>query len=184
LIIKAKRLDGSPATLGCAVCGREPGDGLGWFLVVEDSWLDRLKVLHWHPILAEQEEMRGVCGKPHLKTLLIHWLTRANLQFAASEAFRLPASSNGGMTVAGSAAAFVTSLVGELAVYREPLSRVWTGSPQALECILEALLGGLTRELPQPAKTGLAEELPEFAMLKLPPDGSRDYALQSHATGA
>lgn len=184
MIIKAMRLEAAPATLGCAVCGREPGYGIGWFLVVEDSWLDRLTILHWHPILAEQKEMRGVCGRLHLKTLLIHWLTRANLQFAASEAFRLPASSNRGMSGAGPGAAFVTSMVGELAVDRESLSRVWTGSPQALECILEALLGELTQELPQPAKTGLAEELPEFAMLKLPPDGSLDYALPRHATGA
>jgi hypothetical protein len=170
--------------MGCTVCGREAGDGLGWFLVVEDSWLDRLKILHWHPILAQQEEMQCVCCKVHLKTLLTHWLNSANLQFAASEAFRLPASSNGEMTVAGAGAAFGTSLVGELAVYRESLSRAWTGSPQALECILEALPGGLSRELLPPAKTGLVEERPEFALLKGPLDGSGYYAFQSQSTGA
>jgi len=31
--------------------------------------------------------------------------------------------------------------VGELAVHRESFSRVWTGSPAALECILNALIG-------------------------------------------
>ena len=168
MIIKTTRLDGPTATLGCAVCGRKAG-GSGWFLVVEDSWLDRLKILHWHPILAEQEEMRGACCKLHLKTLLTHWLACANLKFVASEAFRLPASSNGGTTAAGPGTALVTSLVGELAVYRESLSRVWTGSPQVLECILEALLGGLTREAPHAVKTGPTEELPELTLLKLPP---------------
>jgi hypothetical protein len=184
LITQTARFDVPPEAPGCAVCGREAGDGSGWFLVVENSWLDRLKILHWHPTLAEQGGMRSVCCKLHLKTLLIHWLTCANLQFAASKAFRLPASINGGMTVAGSGTDFVASLVGELAVYRESLSSVWTGSPQALECILEALPGGLTQELLPPAETELAEELPEFPILKLPPEGSLHYAFQNQPAGA
>jgi hypothetical protein len=183
-MMKTMRLDGHAGTMGCAVCGREASDGSGWFLVVEDSWLDRLKILHWHPILAEQEEMQGVCSKLHLKTLLTHWLNNANLQFAASEAFRLPAASNGGMTLACFRAASATTVVGELAVYRESLSRVWTGSQQALECILDALLGGNTREFLEPAKTGSVEELPELALLRPPPDGSRHYGFHSQPTGA
>jgi hypothetical protein len=183
-MVKTTRLNGHLGTMGCSVCGREAGEGSGWFLVVENSWLDRLKILHWHPILAEQEDMRGVCCKLHLKTLLTHWLNCASLQFAASEAFRLPASSNGGMTVVSSRAAFVTIVVGELAVYRESLSRVWTGSQQALECILDALFGGNAREFLEPSKTGSVEELPELALLRPPPDGSLHYGFHSQPTGA
>jgi hypothetical protein len=34
----------------------------------------------------------------------------------------------------------VGRLVGEWAVHRESFSRVWSGSPAALECILDALI--------------------------------------------
>jgi hypothetical protein len=31
-------------------------------------------------------------------------------------------------------------VIGELAVHRESFSRIWSGSPEALECILDALI--------------------------------------------
>ena len=68
MITQTARFDVPPEVPGCAVCGREAGDGSGWFLVVENSWLDRLKILHWHPTLAEQGGMRSVCCKLHLKS--------------------------------------------------------------------------------------------------------------------
>lgn len=167
-----------PAALPCAVCGREAGDGFGWFLVAENSWFDRVKVLRWHPALAEQAEMRGVCCKSHLKRLLAHWLTCANLQIAADTAFQLPASGNGAMVLSG-AAPFSTSLVGELSVYRESLSRAWSGSPQAMQCILAALLDGLGEEVPPWMQTGTACEMPSLGL----PDSSHEelrlYACQS-----
>ncbi len=176
------RLDGQPATLPCAVCGREASDGLGWFLVAENSWFDRVKILRWHPALAEQAEMRGVCCKPHLKRLLTHWLTCGNLQIAANTAFRLPVACDDGMVLSGSAT-FPTSLVGELAVYRDSLSRTWSGSPQALECILAALLDGLGLEVPPWIQTEATCEPPNLALPDVLPDpsleGFRLYAFQS-----
>ena len=68
--------------VGCAVCGRQTHDPA--FLVVEDSWLDRVKILGWHPVLAEQRGTRSVCGRRHLEILLTHWLTYANLDFSPS----------------------------------------------------------------------------------------------------
>jgi hypothetical protein len=182
LTAQAMRFDGQPAALPCAVCGREAGDGLGWFLVAENSWFDRVKVLRWHPALAEQAEMRGVCCKPHLKQLLAHWLTCANLHIAADAAFRLPVACNDGMALSGSAT-FPTSLVGELAVYRDSLSRAWSGSPQALESILAALLDGLGEEVSQWIQTGTTCEPPSLVLTDVLPDpsleGLRLYAFQS-----
>jgi hypothetical protein len=40
-------------------------------------------------------------------------------------------------------------LVGELSVHRESFSRVWSGSPEALECILDALLTSGAENKPQ-----------------------------------
>lgn len=130
----------------CSVCGKEANDHSGWFLMVENRWLDRLKVLHWHPLLAEQAQMQSVCGKFHLMTLITHWLTHANLQFLAAGAFdwnlatgTAPADLTGGVSSMG-------RLVGELAIYRESLSSVWSGSPEALEGILNALIDGLGKK--------------------------------------
>jgi len=47
--------------------------------VVENRWLDHLKIFCWHPWLAEQPEIRSVCGDQHLRILLQHWLNQANL---------------------------------------------------------------------------------------------------------
>ena len=179
MIPKETNMKEQPATLPCAVCGREAGDGFGWFLVAENSWFDRVKVLRWHPALAQQAEMRGVCCKPHLKRLLAHWLTCANLQIAADTTFQLPASGNGGMALPGSTDAFIASLVGELSVYRESLSRAWSGSPQALECILAALLDGLVEEVPQWMQTETACDLPSLVFPGPSLEEFRLYACQS-----
>lgn len=127
----------------CSVCGMETRRHSGWFLVAENHWLDRIKVLSWHPVLARQPAMRSACCAEHLKTLLMHWLTHANLQLLAGggEMWResdheLAAESDGVNQSVG-------KLVGELAVHRESLSRAWTGSAESLECILNALISGV-----------------------------------------
>lgn len=151
--------------LSCVVCGIETKRHAGWFLVMDNCWLDRVKILSWHPVLAQEGRMRGVCGKKHLKTLLTHWLTHANLQLVGSGASPWPTALDTSET--GSNYAFsVGRVVGELAVHRESLSRVWTGSPEAMECILNALIGG-------------TETQPRGAELPIPdrPVGySREYA--------
>jgi hypothetical protein len=130
------------ARSSCVVCGIQPHRHQGWFLVVENRWLDRIKVLAWHPVLARQAAMQSVCCEGDLKTLLTHWLTHANLHFLATETPAWVAGDHVGVSEAD-AAQPLGKLVGELAVHREALSRVWTGSPEALECILNALVQGL-----------------------------------------
>jgi len=126
----------------CAVCGVEMSRHGGWFLVVENRWLDRIKVLAWHPVLARQTAMRSVCGEEHLKTLLTHWLTHANLRVLAAAPPPWSDNNESGPAEAGTTSP-IGKVVGELAVHRESLSRVWTGSPQALECIVNALVHGV-----------------------------------------
>ena len=41
--------------LPCSVCGLDTFRRTGWFLVVENRWLDRLKILSWHSSLASQK---------------------------------------------------------------------------------------------------------------------------------
>src|SRR5256885_12631174 len=78
--------------LSCTVCGIETKRHTGWYLVMENCWVDRVKVLSWHSMLARERRMRGVCGKECLKTILTHWLKHANLELmatAASDALNL-----------------------------------------------------------------------------------------------
>lgn len=151
----------------CTVCGLETDHHAEWFLVAENRWLDTLKILSWHPLLAEQAHMQSVCGKHHLKTLLTHWLTHANLQFLARGAPHLAVASDTRPIEAETGVISVGKLVGELSVHRESLSSVWSGSPEALECILNALISRM-RTIPH---------APEFPLVNCTPETPREYAL-------
>jgi hypothetical protein len=123
----------------CSVCGLDTLRHKGWFLVVENRWFDRLKILSWHSSLASQKDMQSVCCRLHLKALVAHWLSQASLRVAPARTF-LPVSDDPNSIDADLGPAAVGRLVGELAVHRESFSRVWSGSPAALECILDALI--------------------------------------------
>ena len=153
--------------LSCVVCGLETKRHAGWFLVMDNCWLDRVKILSWHPVLAREGRMRGVCGKQHLKTLLTHWLNHANLQLVASGASPWPTALDVTESRCSYAAFSVGKVLGELAVEREELSHIWTGSPAALECILRALIGDI-EERPDAPVLPVAEGATGY---------SRQYAL-------
>lgn len=165
----------------CSVCGMEGSDHSGWFLVMENRWLDRLKVLHWHPLLAEQAQIQSVCGKFHLKTLITHWLIHANLQLLARGASDWALAAGSDPAELACDPASMARLVGELAIHREALSLAWSGSPETLECILSALIGGLgNRESPRPATSALSRDsalAPEYAAVTQAAEHAREYAL-------
>jgi hypothetical protein len=131
----------------CAVCGIETNQHASWLLVAENRWLDRLKILSWHPLLAVQKELLAVCGKQHLKMLITHWLTEGNLGLQR-DGEQVVAITSESQTEAELGPLSVGRLVGELAVHRESFSRAWTGSPETLECILNALVGGVEPRTP------------------------------------
>src|ERR1019366_2486989 len=78
----------------CSVCGIDTFRRTGWFLVVENRWLDRLKILSWHSALASQKDMKSVCCRQHLRTLIAHWLTRASLHLPPAHHPPLPIGSD------------------------------------------------------------------------------------------
>ena len=108
--------------------------------MVENRWLDRLKILSWHSSLASRKDMKSVCCREHLRALIAHWLTRASLRLPPAHYPPLPIGSD--LTLADFDLGYhaVGRLIGELAVHRESFSRVWSGSAAALECILDALI--------------------------------------------
>jgi hypothetical protein len=124
----------------CSVCGLDTFRHKGWFLVTENRWLDRLKILSWHSSLAAQNGMRSVCCREHLKILVAHWLTQASLRITQADLPPFTIGSEPATVDNDLGPDSVGRLVGELAVHRESFSRVWSGSPEALECILDALI--------------------------------------------
>jgi hypothetical protein len=124
----------------CCVCGLDTFRHKGWFLVVENRWLDRLKILSWHSSLASQSDIKSVCCRQHLRALIAHWLTQASLRLPPAKDPPLPIGSDPNLADFELGTDAVGRLVGELAVHRETFSRVWTGSPAALETILDALI--------------------------------------------
>jgi len=125
----------------CSVCGLDTLRRDQWFLVVENRWLDHLKILTWHPSLASQQGVKSVCGRQHLKVLIRHWLEQDSLRLSSPNAEQtnpITSTANlGDVEIGPSVAGY---LVGELSVYREAFSSVWTGSPATLESIVDALL--------------------------------------------
>ena len=136
---RAPRDTSLPNQFSCAVCGIETNRHADWFLLAENRWLDRLRILAWHPVLATQEHILGVCCRQHLKTLITHWLNVGNLELQAERERVVPIASEDREHAAQDLPA-VGWLVGELSVQRETFSRTWTGSVETLECILKALL--------------------------------------------
>lgn len=124
----------------CAVCGLDTFRHAGWFLVVENRWLDRLKILSWHSELASQNSMKSVCCREHLKALVTHWLSQASLRLAPAHYSPPPIGSDPRLVDFDLGPQTVAKFLGELTVHRESYSRVWSGSPAALECILEAIV--------------------------------------------
>ncbi len=125
-------------TAACAVCGAQTHYHANWFLVAENRWLDHLKILTWHPALADQAEVQSVCGEEHLKVLILHWLMQADLDLQNGEGKSEPQNAEFSQHVEPG---YAGKVLGEFAVHRNPLSRNWTESAQALECILGALTG-------------------------------------------
>lgn len=136
--------------------------------MVENRWLDRLKILSWHSSMATQKGMRSVCGREHLKALVAEWLTQTSMRLPQPDFPAGNLSEDTTATLDNLGPESVERLVGELAVHRESFSRVWSGSPETLECILDALI------------TIGADNKPHALEFQLfdPPESSRGLSLQ------
>ena len=156
----------------CSVCGLDTFRHAGWFLVVENRWYDRLKILSWHSSLASQKDMKSVCCRQHLKSLIAHWLTQASLRLPPSRYPPLPIGSDPTLTDVDLGPHSVGRLVGELAVHRESFSRVWSGSASNLESILDALITIGAENQPHSLEFHLSDHLSDQ------PESSHGLSLQ------
>lgn len=142
-----------PEVLACTICGAPKGEEQGWFLISEDHWQDKLRLLHWDDHLARQCDMHCACSPGHLQQLVIHWMTTGSLEhpfaIAHSEipSARRPSASDWRFRPSEKNA---PKPIGELSVHRESMQRVLQENPQSLQTILDALLSALHKEAQLP----------------------------------
>ncbi len=135
-------------TPACILCGEEKAGGDNWFLLTENRWLDRLKVLYWDEALAGQQGVHCACSAAHLEQLVVHWMTTGSLEYPFARvplegenplrelaAFRVPSCFEVNTRSARQ--------IGELAVDRDSLQRALIENPQSLSAILDALLSAV-----------------------------------------
>ena len=150
-----------PKRVPCSVCGVVTFRHEGWFLLVENRWLDHLKILTWHSTIAARKDIKSACCREHLKALVAHWLDHTNprLLFRA-DTLPMPITSDPAQTEINLNSRAAGRLVSELSIHRESFSRVWTGSPEALECILEALIPAPSEKMTQALDFAFFESSP------------------------
>jgi hypothetical protein len=137
----------------CTICGEQRSGRPRWFLVAEDRWQDKLKILHWDDSLATREGIHCACSAAHLQQLVVHWMTTGSLdhpfaQLAFQRERQSCPRSNG--PAVDDLRASGARQIGELSVHRESMQRVLSESPQSLQTILDALLSALQRDSPRP----------------------------------
>lgn len=132
----------------CAICGEERSARDIWFLLADNRWEDKLKVLEWNPRLAIQQSIQPACCPAHVQELVVHWMTTGSLDYPfARTSFRAePARRCSPWTSESDVDTSDARQIGELAVHRESMERVLVESPQSLKAILDALLNALRQE--------------------------------------
>jgi hypothetical protein len=65
----------------CAICLEPRLGGDGWFLLIENRWTDRLKILGWNDGLASEPGVHAACGAEHVQQLVIHWMAMGTLGY-------------------------------------------------------------------------------------------------------
>ncbi len=145
----------------CTICGGHRIAEDRWFLVTENTWEDKLKILRWHDDLAAKDGVHRVCSPPHARELVVHWMTTGSLDYPFARTSqpvlwntrrlesRLPEIQD--LEAKG-------MQIGELAVHRESVGRALSENPQSLNVILDELLGVLRREAGEVASEVEAED--------------------------
>jgi hypothetical protein len=129
-------------TYACAICGEANPDPAQWFLVTENHWEDKIKILEWNGLLARHHGIHLACCASHVQELVVHWMATGSVgyPFAQTGGANSPArrwndlnkprpvlNTNGVRTI------------GELTVHRESVRRVLNENPESLKSILNAL---------------------------------------------
>ena len=144
----------------CTICGREKTKP-GWFLVAENRWEDRLKILEWNDRVAWMSGVHEACSATHVLELVDYWVRTNSLRYPFERTQR-PSRSH---MLARRNDPDISGLrqLGELYVDRESIGRVLDENPDSLSVILDELLFALQPDGETCNEEGEAERDVEFA---------------------
>lgn len=129
----------------CAICGNAKLGHETWFTVTEDQDLDRLMVWRWNSGLARDPHAHNICGRRHLRELIVHWMTTGCLHypFAVDPRSRTrdTATSDRDNDPDGN-----SHQLAEITVDRESIQRVLAENPYSLNVIFDELMIALEGE--------------------------------------
>jgi hypothetical protein len=140
-----------PLERSCAFCGRKSTSGSGWFLLVENGWGDRLKILRWDNTVALQAGIHCVCTTSHVERLVAHWIGKGQLGSSlegcesASPGDRKDVTSQGSSAIAPDGDVMRGLQLGEITVDRGALNRALRENPLAPDSMLRSLIRALDR---------------------------------------
>ena len=124
----------------CTICGRKKTKP-DWFLIAENRWEDKLRILEWNDRVAWMSGVQEVCCPAHALELVVHWIRTNSLSYPFERAQPVsmrqkPATKNDPDTSGA-------RQLGELYVDRESIKRVLDENPNSLTVILDELLFAL-----------------------------------------
>lgn len=134
----------------CTICSRAKSANQIWFLIAENRWEDKLKILHWHEELATRDGIHQACCAGHVQELVVHWMTTGSLDYPFAQVAFAKARPVGRKEPALSLTEEVDVTgareIGELSVDRDSLKRAFHENPGYLGIILNELSEALERE--------------------------------------
>lgn len=148
----------APEKFTCSICGRSARQPVEWYLLAENTLLDRIKILHWERGLARADGMHSVCSVAHVRELVVHWMATSSLSYPfvrmAGKDFRKGIVVSPPPVSPCEVSTGTGCLIAEFAVHRESLNRALVENPKALAPILEALMEALPQTERQTTEPG------------------------------
>jgi hypothetical protein len=127
----------------CTVCGEQRSSDRPWFLLAENRWEDKLKILQWNDRLASNRGIHQACSTAHVQELVVHWMIAGSLDHPFANPPATPPVFSRRFPVN----VFTTREIdtryarelGELSVHRESMTRLLDEQPESLASMLRAL---------------------------------------------
>lgn len=133
----------------CAVCGEQKITGQVWFLLADNYWEDKVRILQWEDRLAALDNVYCACSSAHARELIAHWMTIGTLDYPfADSGLRIVGVRRqlASLRVFDEPVAQGARQLGELTVHRESIDRILEENSAALKIILDELVDELERE--------------------------------------
>jgi hypothetical protein len=140
----------------CTICGEQNPDPNQWFLLTENQWEDKLKILEWNSLLACQQGIHLACSPTHVQELVVHWMATGSVNHPFARTASWEVSTHRWNALSGDAIdTDGVRTLGEITVHRESMHRVLSEHPGSLKSILDALHGALQPDSSGASGTGL-----------------------------